>query len=593
MGRVRQIIRGDLILIPPKHTIHTNRIGGTMLRHTTHRAIFTALAFVLLGTCATSADGPQNPKLTVVVSVDQLRCDLVTRYEHHFANDGFKRLMRNGGFWTNAYFRQGSSATGPGHATISTGQHPRTHGIVGNYWPPTPEDTRNRPAVDDPSCSILGLDVPDNLRGKSSIAMLGPAIGDELKLSDKRSRVMSVALKDRAAIFLAGKRPDAAFWWNFYTGEFRSSTHYMKKLPEYVQAFNENRWCDRFIGATWDRLLPDDAYAGCTDVQHEFRLPESFGRSFPHKMFASSNPPGRNFYFALLTSPFGNDIVLEMVNRVLKHEQLGRRDAMDMLFVGFSSNDVAGHSFGPNSSEIMDITVRTDRQLAKLMNMLDEQVGKGNYWLALTGDHGVTAPPETLDQISPNAGRINVESSLASLNDTLTKKYGTLPDGRTYTRAHNIPWIYLDKTIEQMADDRQQAILTTAVEYLRGLDCISEAFSSIELSSHAPSHEQRQKLLAWRSYHPGRSGQLYVQFHPGCEKTNSNFAGHNNALTHDRHVPIFLMGPGVKAGRFFNPANPADIAVTLAALIGIEPPLQAEGRVLHEGLTTNPGNNRD
>lgn len=532
----------------------------------------------------TSADASSKPKLCVVVVVDQLRCDLVTRYEEHFGDEGFKRLMREGGFWKNAYFRQGSTATGPGHATISTGQYARQHGIVGNKWPPNQNDPKQRYAVDDPSCQILGLDVPAHVRGKSPIALIGSTLADELKLSDKRSRVFSVALKDRAAIFLAGKKPDAAFWWNYYIGEFRSSTYYMDKLPAYVQSFNENRWCDRFIGATWDRLLPDDAYAGCTDIQHNFRLPASFGRTFPHKLIPQSTPPGRNFYFALLTTPFGNDIVLEMVSRVLHHEQFGRGNATDLLFVGFSSNDVAGHSFGPNSSETMDITVRTDRQLAKLLTMLDEQVGKGKYWLALTGDHGVTAPPESIEHLSPNVSRINIDNVMTDLIDALVQAHGSLPDGRTYTRADNMPWIYLDKSIKEMDDKRQQAILTTAVKHLQETNGISKVFTFTQLAGDAPSPEQRHKLLAWRSYYPGRSGELYVQFDAGCEKLASNFAGHNNAYTHDRHVPIFIAGPGVKSGRFFQPADPADIAVTLAALMGIEPPLEATGRILHEGL---------
>ena len=217
-----------------------------------------SLVMIAFATAAT-ADGPARPKLCVVVVVDQLRCDLVTRFEEHYGNDGFKRLMHEGAFWQNAYFRQGSSATGPGHATISTGKHPRQHGIVGNRWPPDPTQPDQRHAVDDPDCRILGLDTPDFLRGKSPRALIGTAIGDELKLADKRSRVFSVALKDRAAIFLGGRRPDAAIWWNAYTGEFRTSTYYRDQLPPYVESFNRKRWCDRFIGATWDHVLPKDA----------------------------------------------------------------------------------------------------------------------------------------------------------------------------------------------------------------------------------------------------------------------------------------------------------------------------------------------
>ncbi len=534
-------------------------------------------------TCETHAS--EKPKLCVVVVIDQLRCDLVTRYEDHFGNDGFKRLMREGGFWPNAYFRQGSSATGPGHATISTGKHPRQHGIVGNRWPPDPAKSKQRHAVDDPSCSILGLDVPDYVRGKSPRAIIGRALGDELKLADTRSRVFSVALKDRAAIFLGGRRPDAAFWWNPYTGEFRSSTYYMDQLPPYVASFNRKRWCDRFVGATWDHLLPHDAYDRClkrTRTEPPFKVAAT--TSLPYRFLPTNAPPDRQFYFALYASPFGNDIALEMTRRVLENEKIGQGNATDLLFVGFSANDVAGHVFGPNSPEIMDLTVRTDRHLATLLNMLDEQVGPGHYHVALTGDHGVTTPPETAAHITPDVKRFDADQLLTDLNDHLVEKHGSLPDSRSYTRARNIPWIYLDQAIDQMTAGDRKAVLATAVAFLRSRDFVQDAFSSVDLAGPAPSTNDHHRLLAWRAYHPVRSGHLYVQIKPGCEKAGSNYAGHNNALTHDRHVPIFIAGPGVKSGRYFQPADPADIAVTLAALLGIEPPLESTGRVLHEAI---------
>ena len=145
-----------------------------------------------------------------------------------------------------------------------------------------------------------------------------------------------------------------------------------------------------------------------------------------------------------------------------------------------------------------------------------------------------------------------------------------------------MPWIYLDHDVDEMPFDQQSALLASAVVFLRNRDFIDNAYATFDLAGPPPSPDDRHRYLAWQTYYPDRSGQLYVQLKPGCEKSGSNYAGHNNALTHDRHVPIFITGHGVKSGRFFQPADPADIAVTLATLMGIEPPLEATGRVLHE-----------
>lgn len=550
-----------------------------------------ALSIVYCDTSSADAPRRRAPRLVVLVVVDQLRADYLTRFEVHFGDGGFRRLMDDGACFANAHFNVLNTATAPGHSTIATGATPRVHGVVANKWFMNTGTTQAVYAVADDACEAMPAENRPG-RGRSPHRLQVPTLGDQLKLADRRSRVVAVALKDRSAIFLGGRMADRSLWWNFDTGRFVTSTFYDEALPEYVEAFNAAEPTRKYANYEWRPLAPASAREGAYPVQSEWHpLIEQLGTTFPHKLPPRDESALYAFHGALWATPAGNDLVLDIVERALSEEQLGRDDVPDLLCVGFSSNDAVGHFFGPQSAEVMDMTLHTDRQIGRLFAMLDEKVGRDRYVMALSADHGVNASPPVLESLKLGGGSFDARQLGVTLNKHLQAEFFAPEKNdeseRLIVVGVEIPWIYLNMPlVESLPPDRQTGLYRSAIRFLKARAPIADAYGPETLQNAAPPETDAFRLLAWNAYNEANAGQICVRIAPNWKKADSNLAGHNGGSLHERHVPILLCGPGVQAGRYFTPATPCDIAPTLAALLGIEPPVGSQGRVLHEGLTS-------
>ncbi len=552
-----------------------------------------AAVFLLFSRAVLAGDvGTGDPRLVVLIVVDQLRGDLVTRFGRHFEAGGFRLLTDRGALFVNAHYSYGASETAPGHATIATGRLPRQHGIVANRWfVADPENPSPHAVFDSESHPVPG-GADSSAPSASARNLIGPGFADQLRLSDRRSRVLSVALKDRAAIFTAGKRPNGAFWLDGRSGRFVTSSYYGENLLPCVEAFNSEKPAERWIGKSWDRALDATAYESCHPASPEWHEYLGMGATFPHRLADVSDGSLKSYLTTLACSPFGNELVLELAQRLIREEKLGGGDAIDMLCIGFSSNDYVGHYFGIDSPEAMDITIRTDRQLARLFKTLDEQVGLSRCVIALTGDHGATTAPALTQALELGGGILDLPAVERAMENALRPHFPSTNDGQPPDRivlGADVPWIYLNSpALAALSIDERRAVLAKAATVLKGFEGVAEVLTEDDLQGPAPSADEGARYLAWRCYYPGRSGQLYVQLAPYWFKTDDKISGHDAGTTHDRHVPIFVFGPRVRPGRYFEAADPCDISVTLAALIGIEPPLNAVGRVLSEAIDSRP-----
>ena len=556
-------------------------------------AAFCLLAPALADVAVAAAPNPKKTRLVVLIVIDQLRADYLTHFADHFGPNGFRRLTRGGAHFVNAYFSYGASATAPGHATISTGRIPRQHGIVANKWYLEPDARGAQYAVSDARCQMVPAPATGKGKGRSPRSLIGPTLGDQIKVSDIRSRVFSVSLKDRAAILMGGHMADGAFWWDLRTGHFVSSTYYAATLPDYIARLNKQNVADRYVGKSWHRLLDAAAYAGCRPINPAWPgYLAGLGPTFPHVLPAVVGRPRYPFYAALWTTPFGNDLVLDAAEQILTHEKLGRGPAVDMLCISLSANDLVGHFFGPDSPEVMDVTVQTDRQIAGLLNKLDEQVGLEHCLIALTGDHGVTSTPAMTQELRLGGGRVDLKGLSKQLDKRLRRWLGPAAksmEGRRIVSGTELPWVYLDRSLlERLGAKQRRGLINQAAEFFRGVDGVAKVFTADELSGPMPAPADLHRYLAWRCYNAERSGQVYLQLAPYWYKADNKIAGHSSGFNHDRHVPILLFGPRMVPGRYFSPAKPSDIAVTLAAVLGIEPPLDATGDVLYEALDHRP-----
>jgi hypothetical protein len=526
-------------------------------------------------------------RLGVIIVVDQLRADMLTRYWPHFGNDGFKRLARTGAWFPNAYLTYGATSTASGHATIATGRLPRQHGIVNSDWYLDPEIGDLQSAVLDRDAKPVGLGPNEKADGCSPRYLIGATIGDSLKLADRQSRVFSVSLDPSSAIMLGGQSPDGAFWFDRGTGKFITSTWYRNPLPAYLADFNEKHVADHLMGQAWDRVLPEAAYASCYPVDANWiGYDYGLGKTFPHKLTkAQSQPAQARPYDFICGSPFGNDAVVEAAKRILVNEKLGQGPARDLFCVSLSANEVVGRVFGPNSAESLDMTVRTDRQVAELLSLLDKQVGLNRCAIILTSDHGVQGVPQLTEQARMDGAHLDQDKLVDALNAELADRFGALEGNKKYVAGISPPWLWFDYAFREWELDKQLQVINAATDWLNSVQGIAAVYNAADLEQGPPTADDLLAWLAWRSYCPGRAGQIYIHLDTYWYETEADgVTGHGSSHSENRHVPILLSGPGVKQGRYLQTADLMDIAPTLANMLGIEPPNNAVGRVLDEAF---------
>jgi len=546
-----------------------------------------ALAALLAASSAWSAHAqtlPAQPGLVVIVVVDQFCADFLDRFAEGFGKGGFARLTSEGARYVNAHFSHGVTVTAPGHACISTGANPRIHGIAANAWVPAGSD-RMHSAVHDPTHRAIGSPrAPEKNRSPANLLM--PTLGDQMKLRwAGRSLVVSVSLKDRSAVLLGGKQADGAFWWDSSCGAFLTSTYYFGEPPSWLLELNRQKPADQYLGRTWDLLLPRSAYAANPPDDRPFeRGGDLLGNTFPHRLGRSGDHSDQAFYQALASTPYGNELLLKLVARVLKAYPLGGDEVPDLLCVGLTSNDACGHLFGPYSWEVQDMTLRSDRQLAELFELLDQQVGKGRWLVAVTSDHGVAPIPEFAVQQRLGGGRFSAEAVCQAVRDVLDSLASSAATQPAHACRFTLPWLHLDAGRLASRGVGVTRAAEAVAETLSALPFVERAYPFTLLESLTPATDDPVLRMARQAYYPGRSGHVYVHVKPYFQP-DEEAANHGTAYSYDTHVPLLLYGPGIAPGVHFVPADPIDIVPTLCALLGLEPPPGTTGRVLVECLS--------
>lgn len=578
------------------------------------------------------AAGSAPPRLVVLVSIDQFRADYLVKYADLFGEDGFRRLQREGAWFTQCRHGHALSETGPGHAVLATGAWGRRNGIVSNAWfdgragvpvycvedpaspeipaappadKPEPKDTPKTDPKDAPktdpktSPKPAGPKYPVNTgahkyKGVSPKNLIAATLGDQLKIATAgKARVISLSLKDRAAILMGGHTADGAYWFDTSNGKFTTSTFYRKELPAWVRTFNSECPADAWKGKTWERLLAESAYAGLRADAAAFEKPlAKMGNAFPHRLpmpAEGSDPKKRvlhsDYYKALMTTPFGNDLLLALTKRAVEHEALGADAVPDLLAISLSANDYCGHSWGPYSHEVLDMTVRTDRQIADLLNFLDARVGAGRYVLALSADHGCCPMPAYAKSLGLTAGHADPEGVAAAAEAALVNAFGGHPD-RPWVIATGDWALYLNLPL--LAEKRvdRAAAEKVAAEALAALPETAAVFTRSRLAEVPAGRDAGDAWeVFWsRDFHPLRSGDVCVSFRPFFTWNARYPSNHGTVYEEDQHVPLLFFGTGVKPGRHDGRVYAVDLAPTLAALLGISPPAAADGRVLRAAV---------
>jgi predicted AlkP superfamily pyrophosphatase or phosphodiesterase len=544
------------------------------------RAVPAAQASAAVPAAQASAAVPARPRLVVLLVVDQMRADYVEKFGDRWTG-GLRRLVDEGAWFRQAAYRYMSTVTCVGHSSIATGPLPRPHGIVANdLWDGDTGTSAN--CVADPETTLVSYGRPVAGPATSTRKLRVPVLADELRAQlPVPPRIVTLSMKDYTATVLAGRRADAVVWVSAAAGAPMTSSAFTAAPVPFVADFVRAHPIDADFGKTWTRLLPPSAYLHADDAEGE-RTPAGWTRTFPHALAGGSASPDRAFYDRWIESPFSDDYLGRLAEASVDALKLGQGPGTDYLAVSFSALDVVGHDFGPRSHEAQDVLARLDRTIGSLVARLDARVGRDRYVLALTADHGVSPVPEQMAALGLDAERILTPDVVARVDQALARTLG--PDARAARMVYEDLFLAPGVYDRLRADPRAMRAVVDAAAATPG---VARVFTSDQLAAARRGSADDIERAAAASFYPGRSGDLivvprpYYQFAASAARRSGTT--HGSPYWYDRRVPLFLLGRGIKPGHYLDPAEPVDIAPTLAFLCGITLPA-ADGRVLHEAM---------
>jgi predicted AlkP superfamily pyrophosphatase or phosphodiesterase len=515
-----------------------------------------------------------RPKLVVGIVIDQMRWDYLYRYYERFGQGGFKRLLGEGFRCENTTINYLPSATAVGHSSIFTGSVPAIHGIAGNDWVDQLTG-KYRYCVGDSTVESVGTTSEEGRMSPRNL--LSSTVTDELMLATNfRSKVVGVSLKDRASILPAGHSPTGAFWFDDATGHFITSTYYMQQLPAWVNAFNDTNEPEKLTANNWNTLYPIPTYIQSSpdNSPWEGKFAGETNTAFPHNVAALY----KTRHTTIRSTPFGNTLTLDFAKAAIDAYKLGNNGTTDFLTINCASTDYVGHMFGLNAIETEDTYLRLDKDLAAFFSNLDAKVGKGNYLVFLTADHGATHSVEFAKAHNQPAGYWKQAEYKTKLNQMLEKKFkkaNLVISVVEYQVNFNQPLIDAEKL--DFAE-----IKATTVDFLKRDPAILFA-ADVEKMGNTPIPEViRTKII--NGYNYKRSGPVIAIPLAGFLQATATGTSHGEWNPDDTHIPLIFMGWNIKPGASYSDLHTTDIAPTVAALLHIQTPNGAIGQPIADLL---------
>lgn len=535
--------------------------------------VISFLSMALLG-CGTASAQQSNaaaierPKLVVGIVVDQMRWDYLYRYQKRYTDGGFKRLLGEGFSCENTMIPYVPSVTAIGHTCIYTGSVPSIHGIAGNNFV---KDGKKVYCTDDDSIKPVGT--------TSGAALMSPrnlwvsTIGDEMKIaSNGRAKVVGVALKDRASILPAGHNPNGAFWFDDQTGCFITSSYYMDRLPKWVEAFNDKRLPEQYLSQKWNTLYPKNTYTESTTDENEYEngIREGVKATLPLNLPELYKKYG---YGIIRNTPFGNSLTLDMAKAAIDGEQLGADDETDLLAVSCSSTDYIGHQVGTHAIETEDTYLRLDKAIADFLTYLDSKVGKGNYLVFLSADHGAMNNAAFLQDRRIPAGSWDASATAKKLNHVLAKEY---PEAGDIVKTVMNYQVFFNRDVIKSKQLDFDNIIQTVVNVLKEDPSVLYACDMAKASTESIPEEVKSRII--NGYNRERSGDVVIILKPNFYAHGMKGTDHGAWNSYDTHIPLVFMGWGIKHGATTKQTFMTDIAPTIAAMLHVQAPNGCVGK---------------
>ena len=517
----------------------------------------------------------QSPKLVVGIVVDQMKYQYLTKYWKHYSEGGFKRLINKGFNAKSNHYGYAQTSTGPGHTTVATGTHPGVHGIIGNSWF-NKKTKKSVYCVDDMNYNTVGSSTD---RGKKSPTnLLTTTLSDENRIATNFiGKTIGVAIKDRGSILSSGHTANAAYWFDSKEGSFISSTYYLTSLPSWAQEFNDSRHIDSYL-KPWETYHDISKYieSGPDMNEYESNFSGEENPIFPHNFKIKNDKTGKPYYGSISSTPFGNSLVTDFSIKAIEGEKLGEDNITDFLLIDFSSTDYVGHQFGVNSKEVQDTYIRLDKEIERLLNYFDNKIGKNNYTLFLTADHGASDAPGFLKDNKIPINYFNSKKFKRHIEKALIKSFGS-----KYVIANNSnQQIFLNHEYIEKLNLNLESVKNRVIEIIQSFPGIDNVYSSNQILNENDDHFV---TLIRNGFNKNISGDIVFTIMPNWVYYRKG-STHGRRFNHHTHVPLILFGNGIKKGSISRETDVIDIAPTIASVLGINSPNASTGKVIFEAI---------
>ncbi|MFZ4523157.1 MAG: alkaline phosphatase PafA [Bacteroidales bacterium] len=520
----------------------------------------------------------KRPKLIVGIVVDQMRPDYLTRFYDQFGEGGIKTLMSGGFTMWNIHYNYIPTYTGPGHASIYSGTTPRYHGIIGNdiYYR---DEKKSEYCVND-TFNVVGNKITEVGKGMSPHRLISTNICDELKIcTNKRSKIISISLKDRAAILSGGHLADCVFWFDQKTGNFVSSSYYTKQFPLWVERFNDKNLAFSYTNEKWTPLYGNDYYSDCvtdTTICAISKTGEKVLPLFPHDLQVTLNSKDAK-YSLLYKSPMANSLLTDLAIDAIKNGELGSGGNPDFLAISYSSTDVVGHLYGPLSKEVKDTYLRLDHDLDRLIKTLDQTIGRENYVLFLTADHGAPEIPQYLVNQKIPAGYLYHKPLIQLASGFLDQKFSA---GSWIDTLMNDQFFLNRKLISEKGLDLK-TVQTQLADFLVQQKGIAFAYSASAMNES--EFTANLAMCLQNGFQPKHSGDVLMVMEPGFfEYEDGYLVEHGSGYNYDTNVPLIWFGQHIQQGESWQLHHITDIAPTLSMILRIKYPSACIGNPITE-----------
>ena len=530
--------------------------------------ISTLLAATLL--MAIPAKSQTKPRMVVNIVVGTMQAGDLERYASNFSNGGFKRLMDNGAWFTNASYDYMQTTTPVSLATISTGALPSTHGVVADSWYEYISNKRTSLIDDSKEQSV---NYSGGSSGYSPRNLIAETISEALAEHDENSRIATIAIDPTSAIITAG-RAGEVYWMEDLHTAWTTSSYYTKELPQWVTLYNRNESNHTYMIKRWELLLPYDDYHNSQVSCIEGLKSKNNKRIIligeePSTVKTSLNEA----YDQMCYTPAGNNAVFAFAKHIISNNEMGKDESIDMLNIVLDTPTKICQRFGPESVEYEDMLYRLDRNIEELLSFLSAQVtDPSQIVITLTAAHGTSPSYNTPDK---EQERFNIRQAEVITNAFIGSQHGNGEwilgcIDRAFYLNHNL--IYeKGLSIAEIQHD-----IATFLMQLRG---VSHAVSAEAMRNTYFGSGYGRKIQ--NGFYPRRSGDVIINLMPGWIAEQEGVRSSSGSMyLYDTQVPLIIYGGGVKAARHDQKSDMTSLAVTEARLLGISRPSAAEGDVL-------------